>query len=135
MKEYIVKIPGKPIGQARPRMTTIRGKPRVYDPKKSSDWKKFAAKIMALKATDGPIDVACGVVIRAYFNPPKGAKAYERHSPWRAKKPDIDNIIKIVLDAGNGVLWKDDNLVVSVEAVKFQTAQPESVTVIAQEIG
>lgn len=33
-------------------------------------------------------------------------------------KPDIDNVIKGVFDALNGVAWKDDNLVVNVEAIK-----------------
>lgn len=33
-------------------------------------------------------------------------------------KPDIDNVIKGVFDALNGIAWKDDNLVVNVEASK-----------------
>ncbi|WP_028547225.1 RusA family crossover junction endodeoxyribonuclease [Paenibacillus taiwanensis] len=35
-----------------------------------------------------------------------------------AKKPDIDNLIKGVFDAANGILWKDDNQVVMVESQK-----------------
>ena len=34
------------------------------------------------------------------------------------KKPDIDNIIKAVLDALNGVAYKDDTQVVQVMATK-----------------
>ena len=34
------------------------------------------------------------------------------------KKPDIDNITKILLDALNGLAWKDDTQVVSIRAIK-----------------
>ena len=35
------------------------------------------------------------------------------------KKPDIDNLVKFVLDAANGVLFKDDSQVVRVLATKM----------------
>lgn len=33
-------------------------------------------------------------------------------------KPDLDNLIKNVLDRGNGVLWKDDKVIRSIQATK-----------------
>ena len=36
-----------------------------------------------------------------------------------SRKPDIDNVMKIVLDALNGVAYKDDSRVVRVEAQKI----------------
>ena len=33
-------------------------------------------------------------------------------------RPDIDNLIKFTLDAGNGVLWTDDAIIAILEASK-----------------
>lgn len=33
--------------------------------------------------------------------------------------PDLDNLIKNVLDRGNGILWKDDNSIYKITASKF----------------
>ena len=38
-------------------------------------------------------------------------------------KPDTDNILKIVKDALNGVLWKDDAQVVSDKVEKFYSQE------------
>lgn len=45
------------------------------------------------------------------------AEAAEGRMPL-ASKPDIDNIVKMVLDAMNGIVYPDDRLVVSVMASK-----------------
>ena len=45
------------------------------------------------------------------------AEAAEGRIPL-ASKPDIDNVVKMVLDAMNGIVYPDDRLVVSVMACK-----------------
>ncbi len=40
------------------------------------------------------------------------------------KRPDIDNLIKNVLDRGNGILWQDDNFIYKVEAEKLYSVRP-----------
>ena len=35
------RIKAEPIAQGRPRLTTIHGQARAFDPKKSKDWKSF----------------------------------------------------------------------------------------------
>ena len=40
------------------------------------------------------------------------------------KRPDLDNLIKNVLDRGNGILWQDDNLVYKIEAEKLYSVKP-----------
>lgn len=34
-------------------------------------------------------------------------------------KPDLDNLIKNVLDRGNGILWSDDKYIYRIEATKW----------------
>ena len=40
------------------------------------------------------------------------------------KKPDLDNIAKIVLDSLNGLAYKDDSQVVSLRIDKFYAEKP-----------
>lgn len=42
------------------------------------------------------------------------------------KKPDIDNYVKLVCDALNGVAWIDDNAVCSLYAVKLYSSDPRT---------
>lgn len=50
------------------------------------------------------------------------------------KKPDIDNVIKIILDALNGIAYKDDCQVVEVIAVKKYTEETERVELEFEEL-
>lgn len=66
-----------------------------------------------------PIDSYVSVMINAYFSIPKsymkGKRLACKHNINRpAKKPDVDNILKAVLDALNGVAYKDDKQVIEV---------------------
>jgi len=40
------------------------------------------------------------------------------------KKPDVDNLVKGLFDAANGILWADDNLVAKCSAVKIYSDDP-----------
>lgn len=42
----------------------------------------------------------------------------ETFGMFRRGKPDLDNLIKLVMDAANGILWKDDANVVKLEALR-----------------
>lgn len=42
------------------------------------------------------------------------------------KKPDIDNYVKLVFDALNGIAWEDDNAVASLYAVKLYDENPRT---------
>ena len=50
------------------------------------------------------------------------------------KKPDVDNIIKVVLDALNKVAYQDDTQVVEVIAIK-RWSNESRLKVIIEEIG
>ena len=45
---------------------------------------------------------------------------------WRTKKPDLDNMIKLVKDACSGIVFLDDNQIVKMSAEKIQCAQGEA---------
>jgi len=73
---------------------------------------------------DGPVSV----VIRAFHTCPKGDRRKTKPAPlrWRAKKPDLENVGKAVLDAATGVLWRDDAQVARLVIEQYTAAQDEA---------
>lgn len=55
----------------------------------------------------------------------------KRERSWALKKPhkcipDIDNMVKFLCDALNGVLWFDDSLIYEIHARKFYSDTPKT---------
>ena len=112
---YEFEMPGEIIGKARPRMNTRTG--RAYTPPKTKlyeyslrQW--FCINYPNFKQIEGRVKV----LVIAYFDIPKSTSKKKRNemllnniSP--TKKPDIDNILKIVLDGMNKFAYKDDTQV------------------------
>lgn len=45
---------------------------------------------------------------------------------YHLKRPDVDNLLKLVCDGLNGVAWKDDSDVFSIQAVKGYSIIPRT---------
>jgi len=108
-------VEGAPQGKGRPRFT---GK-RAYTPKRTVDYEKQIAQ-----AYDGEcLAGALFVDVTAFFPIPKSyskaqKNAIEKGNLTPTKKPDADNIGKIVLDALNGVAYEDDKQVINLRVRK-----------------
>ncbi len=119
---YEFEVPGKVIGKGRPRLNTYSG--IVYTPTKTKDYETlveqyFLLKYPKFKVFEGRVKVS----IIAYFAIPKVTKKSDINemldnniSP--TKKPDIDNIVKVVLDSMNKFAFKDDNQITKLEVEK-----------------
>ena len=59
-------------------------------------------------------------------------KSVPKTRQFPAVKPDLDNLVKLVTDSGNEILWRDDNLIIEILARK-QYGEPR-ITVQMQEI-
>lgn len=112
--EFIVE--GDPQWKARPRFSQKSG--TVYTPAKTVRYERLIRKAF-LDARGETIPAGCYVAITvdAYFRIPKsytkGKRLACQHNVNRpAKKPDIDNVLKAVMDALNGVAYEDDKQVV-----------------------
>ncbi len=114
------RVQGNPRPQLRPR-ATARGKiAKVYkNPRTRKDQEAFLAAAMAY-APDEPMTAPLVVDLRFAMKRPKAAKGLQLH----AKKPDLDNLIKLVLDALNGVFWEDDKQIIEVCASKHYDDDP-----------
>ncbi|PAD31450.1 RusA family crossover junction endodeoxyribonuclease [Paenibacillus sp. 7523-1] len=120
---------GEPVAQGRPRASTQGGFVRLYDPKKSKDYKDYvrlaAAKHAPATLLEGPL----GMVLTVYRSIPKSfskkkAALAENGEIRPVSKPDVDNYLKGVKDALKGVIWKDDSQVVEVFAQKRYSIRP-----------
>lgn len=121
-KKYEIEINEPIIGKARPRMNTITG--HAYTPSKTKNYEYFTRFIFTNKYSDyEQLEGRLQVKIIAYIElPKKRTKLAEAEmlaniqSP--TKKPDIDNIVKIILDSLNGYAYKDDKQITKLEVEK-----------------
>jgi len=113
INEYItITIPGLPVAKARPRVT----RKGVYTPKKTREYQErikatlissySAAQLLSLKEKE--ICLWCAF----YFPSPKKRKTQY------PLKPDLDNLVKAVMDALNGLVVEKDGQIVSIIAKK-----------------
>lgn len=125
-------IPGQPIGQGRPKFSTINGHARAYDPEKSRNYKAYV-KLLATQAMKDNgftmIEGPCVLSINAYFEVPKSKSKKFREAAlngleYPTKKPDADNILKAIQDALNGLAYKDDALIVRLGVTKLYSEIP-----------
>ena len=118
----------EPIAQARPRAVRMSKGVRMYDPKKTADFKK-QLHLLALAKHVVPIKEALSVEIWFYRAVQKSIskKEHLRRTTGHVRptvKPDTDNYIKSTLDALNGILWRDDAQIVDLTAHKFYSDNP-----------
>jgi len=119
---YEFEVPGKVIGKGRPRLNSYTGV--VYTPTRTKDYESlveqyFLLKYPRFKALEGRIKVS----IIAYFSIPKTTKKADINEMLEnnispTKKPDIDNIVKAILDSMNKFAFKDDNQITKLEVEK-----------------
>ena len=123
-------IPGEPVGKERPRVANGH----AYTPAKTKAYEekvKWCFRQAHGRMLDGPIRMT----IEAVYSIPKSASRKAREAkegkPAR-KKPDLDNLVKCIADALNGMAYEDDKDIVMVTAFKSCGATPGvSVTVDA----
>lgn len=125
------EVPGEPRGKGRPRFSQTG---HAYT---DSETRAYENKIIAYyrKAYGGfkwPDTAFIRIKVTAHYPIPKkttkaALAAMQAGTLPPSRKPDIDNVLKVVLDALNGVAYKDDSRVVCVEAEKIYSHTPKLV--------
>lgn len=117
-----IEIPGTPVAQPRHRVSARGGFARTYLPKKHPvhDYKRRIAEATKhWPVFVGPLNV----VIALEFAMPQSwsrKKQEAMREAWHTQKPDIDNVVKAILDALKD-RWKDDTQVVRLTVDKRWT--------------
>lgn len=119
----------KPRGQGRPRFTS-KPFPRAYESATDKKYKKLVVDTFKKEYSKGNVIILdddkkpLEVLIVAYVPIPSRLTKAQRKlvdcgEIQPSKKPDADNIAKIVIDALTGVAWKaDDSLINSLYVSK-----------------
>lgn len=123
-------ILGTPVAKGRPRL----GKYGTYTPEKTVEYENLVRTIYQAEGHpkhEGYI----GLVVRAYMPIPKSTSKKKRALMLEgeirpAKRPDWDNIGKIVSDSLNGLAWDDDRQVVAGHVMKWYSEQPRAEVII-----
>ena len=115
---YTISVPGNPYPLKRPRRAKNG---RMFDPAENVTAKRhIGSYARALFAV--PIPGPVMVNIRFHIQRPKshfGTRGLRIAAPVNhAQRPDVDNLIKAVFDALNGIAWVDDTQVIEVSARK-----------------
>ena len=122
MSKIQFEIPGKPVGKARARSTKSG---HHFTPKKTVYYEKTVA-LVAEAAMQGqapwtsPVTLTVSMVCAPADSWPK----WKREGALIGQiapttKPDLDNVLKSLKDAMNGIVYVDDCQVVSVSMSKF----------------
>lgn len=132
-------VTGEPVAQGRPRFSTRGSFVKAYDPAKSKDYKAYVKLVAAAAMNERslkPLGGAISVDIKAFVSVPKSKSKKFREAAliWEirpTKKPDCDNIAKILLDAMTGIVYEDDKQIVKLSVEKFYDEVPRvEVTII-----
>ena len=147
MKRIFWTIAGKPKAQKRHRDRADGGK---YDPS-AQDKREFNLQSRRY-APESPISGPVLLYVVFYMPVPKGAlkkvleaaadidysppepesvavdfaEPYLRNNRFHIKRPDLDNLLKLVKDALNGLMWVDDSQVQIGGAFKILSHNPRT---------
>lgn len=122
-------IYGKPVSKGRPRFGRAKnGSMVAYTPFKTRKYEQevkslFQIAMYGKAMLEGPVKVT----ITAYFNSKK-------KSGWHTSRPDLDNIIKAILDSMNGIVVEDDASVAQIVACKRYDDGEERVEVQIENV-
>lgn len=133
---YILEINESITGKQRPRMNTRTG--RAYTPGKTKSYEYLVRQLFLDKYPNfKPIEGRINITIWACFEVPKSTskkKELEMLSGQISpvKKPDWDNIGKIISDALNKFAFKDDAQIVDARVVKEYSKTPKVIVKISE---
>ena len=117
------EIPGPVKGKARPRMTKTGV---AYTPEDTVRYENLVKLCYREAAKEGPrlYESPVRAQLEVFYDIPKSTSKKKQKDMlsdklYPTKKPDADNIAKIVLDSLNGIAYKDDAQVVELSVNKF----------------
>lgn len=128
-----IEIAGRPSGKGRPRFDSRSGRAYTDDATNRAEndlravWRESGEPRM-------PDDAALAIAITLIVQRPAGhfrkdgtlSAEGRRHPVPRNKKPDLDNAVKLVMDALNGRAYRDDVQVALLHAVRVWGDRPQT---------
>jgi len=131
------EVLGEPKAQARHRHFKRGDFSGSYDPSKTN--KNTFASVLHEGAPKELLDCAMSMDLTFYMPRPKnhfkinkqGTFLKDNAPEWHTGRPDIDNLIKFVQDALNGLYYRDDAKICQIIARKLYSDKPRTVIMIS----
>lgn len=128
-------IPGEPQGKGRAKVVRRENMPYpvAITPEKTVMYENlikamYMERYAGEPLMEGPLRMD---VVARYTIPASVAKGNKKKARMMleggirpTKKPDIDNLLKAICDAGNGVIFRDDTQIVNLHAFKLYGTTP-----------
>ena len=121
---------GKPKSKQRPRFVRRGRFSKAITPKETLEYETYVKEVFVRECQperllEGPLHAN----ITAHYLKPKSTSKKKRQQMLDGlirptKKPDLDNICKIILDALNQIAYADDSQVVEIVLTKYYSEQP-----------
>lgn len=128
VSEVAFVIEGAPVPWKRAR----RSGERYFD-SQTRDKNAYAFMALNLRDASWPLSHPVYIECEFHFGTPKSwsknKKAAALGTP-HASKPDLDNLVKFILDALNGIVWKDDAVIAEIHAKKVYSSSPKTSIII-----
>lgn len=124
MRIYV--IPGNPVSLKRPRFSSQTN--RMYNSQRNH----MLVMSIGLQSQHNNDSLFEGPLhMDVTFFMPIPSKTSKKNLPSLILKPDptrpdLDNLIKMIADIGNGILYKDDALIASISAKKVYDINPRT---------
>jgi Holliday junction resolvase RusA-like endonuclease len=122
------EIDTDPVAKGRARFTS-RG--HAYTPSKTRVAENTIATKIIKQVDHEPLECALAMRVIFYVNRPKSVSKKKR--PLPVAKPDLSNYIKIIEDALNGIVFKDDSQIVTIQAWKLYADDCEPRIIVSFE--
>ncbi len=120
---------GEPKGKGRPRFNRNTG--HAVTPKDTVNYETLVRMEYANQCEDikFPDKEMLDMRIKAFYSIPKSVSKKKRASMLAGelrptKKPDMDNVIKIIADSLNQIAYRDDTQIVDCQVRKFYSENP-----------
>ncbi len=131
-----IRIPGELRGKGRPRF----GNGQTYTPPATANAEAWVRACAVEAFTGAPLAGAIavrldiGVAIPRSWPKKRRAQALDG-LVWPTGRPDLDNQLKLVGDALNGIVWADDAQIVRAEVVRRYVEAPAAVLTVTEVAG
>ena len=122
-----LEIDGIPVPQKRPRFSRKGSHVSCYD--EQAKQKEFAKWQLLSQFRNEILSVPLSLDLVFFLPIPSSASGIKKRQMANgiiahSKKPDVDNLVKFILDCMNGFIFTDDSLVCEIRAKKLYSNKP-----------
>lgn len=125
-------IPGQPVPKGRPKFARRGSFVQAYTPEKTASYENLV-KLHAAQAMAGGAPITGAVELRIWLQVAIPSSMTKRDrakigtgGTLPVKKPDLDNVLKALTDAMNGIVYKDDAQIVRAVVDKVYSETPKA---------